>query len=343
MTPLGLAVIGCGMAAKPHAEALSALRDRVAVQGVWARDPARRAAFCAHYALPEAPSAEALAHDPRVQAVLLLTPPNARADLVALFAGAGKHVLSEKPLERDLPAARAIADTCARAGVQLGVVFQSRFRKAAEIAAQRLASGEFGPLHMVEAVIPWWRDQAYYDAPGRGTRARDGGGVLISQAIHTLDLMLSLAGPVAELRALCATTPLHRMESEDFASASLRFVNGAVGHVMATTARYPGGAEWIGLDCARASLRLQTGQLVIRWQDGRVETLGEPATSGGGADPMAFPCDWHRALIADFAEAVQQGRAPRVTGADGLRVQALISAIETASATGRATQPDPIP
>lgn len=334
----GIAVIGCGMGAKPHAGALKALADRVVVRGVYARNPEARAAFCAEHGFPEAESLSALAADPGVDAALILTPPNARAEIVETFARAGKHILSEKPLERTEVAARGIVEACEAAGVQLGVVFQHRFRKASEALAERLADGSLGAIRIVAAEVPWWRDQSYYDVPGRGSYARDGGGVLISQAIHTLDLMLSLTGPVAEVQGLTATTAFHRMEAEDYAAAALRFASGAVGHVMASTASFPGGAESLRLDCDHASVRLQSGVLDINWRDGRHERVGEEATTGGGADPMAFPSDWHRDLIADFVAATAKGQAPRVTGRQALAVHRLIAAIELSASERRAIQ-----
>jgi UDP-N-acetyl-2-amino-2-deoxyglucuronate dehydrogenase len=325
------------MAAKPHAQALKDLASQgIVVRGVYARSADHRAAFAEAHGFPAVSSLEALAADPLVDAALIITPPNARADAVRLFAGAGKHILSEKPLERTARAAQDIVTCCEDAGVALGVVFQNRFRHAFEDLATRLAAGVFGPVRVVAVEVPWWREQSYYDEPGRGTYARDGGGVLISQAIHTLDLMLALTGPVAQVQALCATTAFHRMEAEDYAAAGLRFANGAVGHLVASTASFPGGPESIRLDCAQASVRLQGGVLDIHWRDGRSERVGERAMSGGGADPMAFPADWHRALIADFAASVRAGRAPRVTGRQALAVQRLIAAIETSSAQGRA-------
>ncbi|MCY4335174.1 MAG: Gfo/Idh/MocA family oxidoreductase [Litoreibacter sp.] len=187
---------------------------------------------------------------------------------------------------------------------------------------------------MARIALPWWRDQSYYDQPGRGSYATDGGGVLITQAIHVLDLMLSLTGPVEQVSAMTATTPLHQMEAEDFAVAGLRFESGAVGSLVATTSAFPGGPETLELDFAHAALRLCAGELTIHWRDGRVETLGEVTGTGGGSDPMDFPCDWHRDLIADFANALRTGRAPRITGREALKVHRLIDAIERAAQSG---------
>jgi predicted dehydrogenase len=331
---IGLAVVGLGMAAKPHALALKDLEDIIDVRGVYARSSDARRAFCSEYGFPNASDVQALAKDPSVDALLLITPPNARSELISLFATEGKHILTEKPLERTTKAAMDIVNQCAASGVSLGVVFQHRFRAASEALAELLAKEALGAIRVVRAEVPWWRDQSYYDDPGRGSYARDGGGVLISQAIHTLDLMLSMTGPVASVQALCATTPFHNMEAEDFAASVFEFESGAVGSIFASTASYPGEAESITLDCDNGSAILKSGVLTVSWRDGRVEKIGEEASTGGGADPMAFPYDWHKSLIADFAQSVATGGQPRVTGSQALEVHRLIAAIEKSSCDG---------
>ena len=214
----------------------------------------------------------------------------------------------------------------------LGIVLQHRARPGVEDLRAMLP--RLGALRMVEVHVPWWRPQAYYDEPGRGTYGRDGGGVLISQAIHTLDLMLSLTGAVASVTAMTATTGFHTMESEDFVSAGLAFANGAVGTLSATTASFPGRGETITLHYANGSARIDTNLLSIDWQDGQSETFGAATTSGAGADPMAFTSDWHRFVIEDFAAAVRDNRPPMVTGRAALDVHRLIAALETSGQTG---------
>ena len=336
---IGIGVVGTGMAAKPHALALKDLESRVDVRGVYSRNPDKRAAFCAEHGFVEAASIDLLAADPEVQAVILITPPNQRADLVERFARAGKHILMEKPVERTTQAAEEIVRTCQAADVALAIVFQHRFRKASQVLARLVQSGDLGAIHLARASVPWWRDQSYYDEPGRGTYARDGGGVLISQAIHTLDLMLSMTGPVAEVQGVAGTTPFHQMESEDFVAGGLRFASGAMGSVMATVSAFPGEAESITLDCEHGAAHLQSGTLTINWRDGRTENHGETADgTGGGADPMAFPFDWHRDLIVDFVDAIQERRAPSVTGRDALQVHYLIDALMESSRAGKAVR-----
>lgn len=334
----GIAIVGTGMAAAPHARALQDLSDQVDVRGVFSRNADNRAAFADQFGFPVASSLETLAGDEQLDAVILITPPNARHEMVQQFAKAGKHILSEKPLERTTATADEIVSLCERNNVRLGTVFQHRFRKASMALKQVIDSGALGRIGLVRVNVPWWRDQGYYDEPGRGTYERDGGGVLISQAIHTLDLMLSLAGPVRSVQAIAATTPFHDMESEDFVAGGLRFESGASGSVMATTAAFPGEAESISIDGEAGSAHLQSGTLTLSWRDGRVETIGEPAGTGGGADPMAFPHDWHRDLIAAFVDAVREGGEPVASGREALKVHRLIDALVESSSNGRAVE-----
>lgn len=332
---LRLAIIGLGMAAKPHLEALAELKDEVAVSGVLTRTGAKAAATAELFGCKTFSSLEELVSDEGTDAALVLTPPNQRAEIVHALAAAGKHILMEKPVERTGAAARALVETCEAAGVTLGIVFQHRFRAGARRLAELIREGALGEIALARIDVPWWRDQDYYDTPGRGSYERDGGGVLISQAIHTLDLALSQTGPATSVSALTATTAIHRMESEDFAAAGLRFASGAVGSLMATTASAPGHTESIAIEGTKGAAILRGGALTVTWRDGREEFVAETAETGGGADPMAFPCDWHRDLIADFARAIRSGGAPAITGRAALRVHALIDAITASSREGR--------
>jgi UDP-N-acetyl-2-amino-2-deoxyglucuronate dehydrogenase len=333
----GIGIVGSGMAGRPHALALQALGERVAVRGVFRRDPTKRKAFADQYGFPEFDSLEAVLADPALDAVLILTPPNAREEIVAAAARAGKHVLMEKPVERTTAAAERIVATCESARVRLGIVFQHRFRTGSLKLAQLLGDNALGRIATVMLNVPWWRPQGYYDEPGRGTLAQDGGGVLLTQAIHSLDLMLSLTGPVSRVAALAGTSPMHRMETEDTVGAGWTFANGAVGGLLATTALYPGGAETLTIGCERATATLSGGTLTLNWLDGRSETFGDPpGDAGGGADRMAFPFDWHKGLIQDFVDAVEAGRDPQSNGQTALKVHRLIDALLQSSRDGRA-------
>ena len=334
---LGLGIIGAGMAAKPHAISLQALAADIAVTGVFRRDRAQLAAFCDQYGFPAADSYAALLADPRLDAVLVLTPPNAREDVVAAAVAAGKDVLLEKPIERTTAAAERIVDTCRAGGVTLGVIFQLRFRDASCALAEKIRSSTLGPLHAVQVLVPKWRSQAgYYDQPGRGTLAQDGGGVLMNQGIHTIDLLLSLCGPVSSVIAMAATTGFHRMETEDFAVAGLRFANGAVGSLVATTAHFPDAPEQLTLSFEHATAILRGSVLDIAWHDGRTEQVSETNNASSNTDPMAGSHIWHQRQIADFVAALRAGRQPLSTGQTALRAQRLIDAIMQSARLGSA-------
>ena len=339
----GIGVIGLGMASLPHGKSLRDLAHRLRVLGVFSPNEARRREFAERFAMPMANQLDDIVNDPEISAVLLLTPPNARENLIDALASQGKHVLMEKPVERTTEAASRIVDRCETAGIRLGVVFQHRFREASLELRRKIDHGGLGRIETVQLNVPWWRPQSYYDEPGRGSYERDGGGVLISQAIHSLDLMLSLTGPVQEVAAIAGTSGLHRMESEDFVGAGLHFENGAVGSMMATTASYPGSVESLVIAGQLGTATLTGGELAIDYLDGRRETFGETAESGGGADPMAFPHDWHKRLIENFLDALDEDREPSPSGREALAVHRLIDALLLSSKERRHVKLEELP
>ena len=330
-----IALIGLGMAVTPHAKSLVDLADRLEVVHAFSPTEARRRAFAAKFPFPMTSRFEDILEDKSVEAALVLTPPNTHFEVASRLAAAGKHVLLEKPVEVNTARAQELVEAFERAGRSLGVVLQHRFRPGALRLAQCVAAGELGDIAAATVSVPWWRPQAYYDEPGRGTLARDGGGVLITQAIHTLDLFLSLAGPVTQVSAIGGTSRVHRMQTEDSIGAGLIFANGAYGALWATTAAYPGFPERIELIGTRGTAVFSSGRLDIAWQDGRREALGEEGGGGGGADPMDFPNDAHRGVLADFLDAIEAGRAPRANGREVLKVHRLIDALLDSTKSGR--------
>lgn len=338
MTRVG--IIGLGMAAAPHVAALRALEGRVDVAAVFSPSPERREAFGRTHGFPVADSLESVIDDPAIEAVLVLTPPATHLDLVRRAAGAGKHVLLEKPLEIDPGRSRALVEVAEGAGVRLGVVLQNRFRPSLEGALRLLREGALGDVVSVSARLSNWRPQSYYDEAGRGSRARDGGGVLLTQGIHTLDAMIALVGLPDEVAGFAATSRAHRMETEDVAHAALRFANGALGAVSATTAAFPGFPDAIDLFGTRGSLRLDSSGADVALADGRRWRIGDDTTGDGtGADPMAFSSANHERLLADFLDSLAQNREPRVSGREALKVHSLIDAILASSdASGAPTE-----
>lgn len=326
-----IAIVGAGLAATPHALALKELNDEVEVVGVVGRSPERLKHFAGTHGFPVSESFDAVLNDRSVDAVLVLTPPNTHLEFVEQAAAARKHVLLEKPLDISMPRAERTVQVCRDAGVRLGVVFQNRFRPAVQRLAALATNGALGPIAYAGVDLRWWRPQSYYDEPGRGTFARDGGGVLMTQAIHSLDILMWLAGDVSEVVAATATTALHSMEAEDFASAALTFESGAAGQILATTAAFPGFPERVELIGENGTAVLEGGHLRVFFRDGGVDEFKDPSSSGFGAKPMDFSHTAHRDLLKDFVAAIREDRAPLVTGDDALRVQRLIERITSSA------------
>jgi predicted dehydrogenase len=338
---IGIGIVGLGMAALPHMLAIRDLASagRARLVGGFAPGATRREAFAARWGAPVFDSLDALLAAPGLDLVIVLTPPGAHLPVAEAAAAAGKHLLVEKPLEITRARAESLAAMAGRAGVTLGVVFQHRFRPGALRLKQAIAAGELGTLLSCSASIRWWRDAGYFAQPGRGMRARDGGGVLLTQAIHTLDLLLHLAGPVAQLAGFARTSPLRAIDTEDIAAAVLRFASGAIGALDATTVAEPGFPERIEIAGTGGSATLVAERLELHVKGRPVEVVEGSAAGGGGADPMAFDHGPHRAMITEMLDAIAQRRAPSNAGATGLPVMRLIEAVLESASSGRLVEP----
>ncbi|SMF46167.1 Predicted dehydrogenase [Xaviernesmea oryzae] len=328
MAKLKVAMIGLGMASGHHARALLDLSDRIECVAAYSQTAARRDAFAGQYPIPVSGDLDAIFADEAIGAVLILTPPSSHLELVRRAAAAKKHILLEKPLDISFERSEAIVRAAKEAGVLLGMVLQNRFRAAALKLDEIVKSGRLGQLVEASAAIRNWRPQSYYDVEGRGTRARDGGGVLLTQGIHTIDLLLSHAGTPKDVSSFVRTSPIHTMETEDLVTAAFCFENGAIGTLNATTCAYPGLPERIELIGTKGTAVFTGDRLDAAFMDGTSVTEGgERSGSGSGANPMAFGHEMHRALIENFADAVRDGTPLRVTGDDALNAHRFIEAI----------------
>lgn len=329
---MNIALIGLGMVAATHVAAINASPHRLV--GVMGRDIEKAQRFAADlHDVRVYATIDEVAADPAIDFVIVATPPDARQDIIAALVRAGKPILAEKPIERTWIAAQEIVSTCEGAGVPFAVTLQHRARDASQALKTTIDAGDLGEVATLDMRVPWWRDQDYYDTPGRGTYARDGGGVMLTQAIHTLDLGLWLAGPITRLTAMMHRTPLHDLEAEDWATAQFTLAHGGVGTLSATTATYPGAAESISIQGTKAAATLASGVLTLHHLDGRTETIGATASTGGGADPMAFTHAWHQTIIEDFANCLTTGAEPMASGRSALMAHAVIHAMETSSKT----------
>ncbi len=242
MAEHGLGIIGCGMIAEFHTRAINEIANARLI-GTWSRNPANAAKIAgfAKGGCPTFDDLDALLRQPDLDVVCICTPSGAHMEHAVRAARAGKHVVVEKPLEITLPRCDAIIDACDDAGVRLCTIFPSRFTPANIRLKDAIDLGRFGRLTLGDTYVKWWRTQEYYDSGGwRGTWQLDGGGALMNQAIHNVDLLTWLMGDVVAITALTATLAHQRIEVEDTAVAALRFKNGALGVIEAATSAYPG-------------------------------------------------------------------------------------------------------
>lgn len=325
MTPrMGMALVGLGAATQPHLRSLQDLSERIDLRYAITRHPHPNRLQPYSGAVRLLSTLDDALQDPLVQAVIVATPPSTHLEICQQCFAAGKHVLLEKPLELNLNRSAQLVELARKSGLQLGVVLQHRFREAALVLQQLLEAGRLGEVQAASVRVPWWRSQAYYNEPGRGTLARDGGGVLLTQAIHTLDLFRALVGVQSVKAAVVRQTRVHQMETEDHVSALLVLGNGAPGDLMATTAMYPGFAETIYIIGTLGSARLTGASLEVNFLQGEPLTVTSEGGTGSGANMMDFSHGPHRDLLSDFVDAVTHHRPPLVSGADALKTHVLI-------------------
>ena len=340
----GFGIIGCGMIAKFHARAIADVRGAKLVAcydtAAAAADRLAEATGCTAYH-----DLDAMLADPAVEVVTIGTPSGAHLEPALAAARAGKHVIVEKPLEITLRRCDRIIEACRAAGVVLSTVFPSRFHDSSQELKRAMLEGRFGRLTLGDAIVKWYRSQAYYDSGAwRGTWQLDGGGALMNQAIHSVDLLAWLMGPVAEVRGSAALLAHQRIAVEDVAVAAVRFGNGALGTIEATTAVYPGYLKRIEIHGTEGSAVMEEEDLV-KWdfakkkpRDAAIQRkmAGRTSSGGGAADPAAIGHHGHARQFQDVVRAIQKKGAPAVDGPEGRRSVEIILAIYKAAETGRA-------
>jgi UDP-N-acetyl-2-amino-2-deoxyglucuronate dehydrogenase len=264
------------------------------------------------------------------------TYPNFRLQAVAECAANGKHVLVQKPIATDLETARTMIEVARKAGVTLGVVSQHRFDPGTQFLYRAIQSGRMGRLLEADCYVKWHRPQAYYDKPGKGSWELEGGGALINQAIHSVDLLRWIAGPVTEIYAHWQLGAAHKMESEDVANAVVRFASGATGVIQGSTAFWPGYPERIEFHGTKGSAIL-TGDRLTAWDVEGDDLSDVPLAkdvASGAADPMAISIEPIKAQFRDFGEAIQKKRKPLLAGEEGYQSLEIILAIYESARRG---------
>ena len=320
-------LIGTGAIARKHAQAyrnigfeLVACTDRTAPKGH---------AFAAEWGTAFAASPEELCARGDVEYLDVCTFPAYRLQAVELGARTGRHVLVQKPMAVDLATARRMIEVAKSAGIQLGVVSQHRFDDATLFLKQAIAGGRLGRILQADAYVKWYRSAEYYARPVKGSWEVEGGGALISQAIHHVDLLLHLVGAVDEVFGSWRLGALHAIESEDMVSALLRYANGASGVIQTTTALWPGYPERLEIHGTKGTAMI-TGDQLTTWdvqEDHSVTAPVAAKAASGASDPMAISLTPFERQFKDFAEACKSGREPVCSGEDGYRALQLVRGI----------------
>ena len=336
-----IGLIGGGNISETHARAVQAIdgAEIVAVQGGNAARTERLAATCGCPAFPDLRSF--LAHP--MDLVIIGSPSGLHADPGIAAAGRGLHVLVEKPIDVTTARADALIDAARRAGVKLGVLFQDRGQPSFVRLQAALQAGRLGTPLLASGRVRWYRPPEYYrESRWRGTWALDGGGALMNQGIHTIDLLLWLLGPLRRVSARTATR-LHAIEVEDTVVAWLEFASGALATFEATTAAFPGYRRRVELTTTAGTVILEHDRVVAA--DTR-EPYDEPAledaddANASASSPVVSDGRGHQRLIEDFIHAIQEDRDPRCSGTEARRS---VAAAEAAYESARSGRPVEIP
>jgi UDP-N-acetyl-2-amino-2-deoxyglucuronate dehydrogenase len=351
---LRFGILGCGVIGPHHARAISGLdtAELVAVADVV---PELAERLAGEYGCSPYPGLEEMLSGVDLDAVCVCTPSGMHAKDAITALGAGKDVVIEKPVDVTLKAADRLLEAQRATGGKVAVVSQHRFDAATRAVHEAVGKGAFGRLTSGSAEVRWWRSQSYYDSGGwRGTWELDGGGVLINQAIHSIDLLQWLMGPVIEVSAYTGLIAHQRIKVEDTAVAILKFEGGALGTIVATTAAYPGLTATIAVHGDRGSAIIDDDELRYFHAAGEeqegdaygagggenqaeevIERYGKGGSGGGaGADPGSLSMA-HRDQIQDFIEAVREGREPSINLEEGRKPLAIIQGIYESACAGR--------
>ncbi len=341
---VGFAIIGTGMISKFHARAIGEVKGAKLV-ACYNRTAVKADAFAAEFGCKAYDSLEDLLADDKIDAVSITTPSGAHMEPAISAARALKHVIIEKPLEITLKRCDQIINECEKRGVKLSTVFQSRFHDSSLKMKQAVDADRFGRLTLGDAYVKWWRSQEYYDSrPWRGTWKLDGGGALMNQAIHTVDLLQWFMGPVTKVQAFTATLAHERIEVEDVATATLTFANGALGVIEASTGVYPGYLKRIELHGTMGSAVLEEEDIKswefankARGDEAILDAMKNTKSKGGGvSDPAAIGHYGHARQFQDFVKAIKNDTKPATDGPEARKSVEIILAIYKSAKTGKA-------
>lgn len=329
-----LGLVGCGTISGTHAKAIAETQEGTLV-AAHSRTESKLEEFCDEYGLRGYTDYQQFLSEADIDTVVICTPSGTHLDYGKQAAQAGKNVIVEKPIEVRLERAQALVDSCEEQGVQLAVIYQNRFIEDVRNMKEVLASGKMGDPVMVDASVKWFRDQEYYDSGGwRGTLDLDGGGAVINQAIHTVDLMLWMCGEVESLQAYKGTLTHEGIEGEDNAVAALKFSSGAMGVFHASTSVVPAQDRRIEVHAQHGTALLKGDRLSITGIDSdfNPENNNDEKSGAGADDPMAgMSYRNHQKQYDQILTAFREGTEPVVSGRESLKSLAFVEALYKSS------------
>lgn len=335
---LNFVIIGAGNIGQIHAQAIQAIPE-AELFGIYDNLVNRAQALAGQFSTRAIQSLDELLNHPAIDVVSICTPSGLHAEIAVPAALHGKHILVEKPIEITLEKIDQIIAASKRTGVTLAGVFPSRFKTGSQLAFQAIQQGRLGKLLLLQGNIKWHRPEEYYRGSWRGTLAVDGGGALINQSIHTIDLFQWFGGPIKSIFGKTGTLR-HQIEAEDTASALVEFENGAQGVLQGATSCWPGDLARIEIHGTSGTIILEEGR-ILRWKlkdapdDEEVRMLNlDTETKSGSHDPMDIGFELHRRQIADLCAAILNNQTPYVTGAEARKSVEIILAIYQSAKTG---------
>jgi predicted dehydrogenase len=327
-------MIGTGAISHMHARAYKNIGYRLTVcTDIY--EPAGRK-FAEQHGAEFVRTYEEVCRHPAVDYVDVCTFPDFRMEPIEICAQTGKHVQVQKPIATNLETARQMIETARGGGILLGVVSQHRFDDASLFLSKAMAAGRLGKLLQCDCYVKWYRSAEYYSRPIKGSWKTEGGGALINQAIHQIDILRWLAGPVAEVFGEWQLGALHKIESEDVVNAVLRYASGATGVIQASTAIWPGYTERIEFHGTKGTA-IVSGDKLTAWDV--ANDSGEPApvakaVASGASDPMAISLEPFERQFLDFGDAIAKGRKPLVSGEEGYQALEVVEAVYRSCRTG---------
>ncbi len=333
---LGWGIIGCGVIAPFHAQAVAQVAN-AELRAVYDIVEEKAQKFGEEYDVPYVTDiAELLARED-VQVVSICTPSGLHAEQAIAAAEAGKHILCEKPLDITLEKIDAMIEAAAANDVKLAGVFQKRTVPAVHRIRQAVRNGKLGKLVLGDCYQKWYRSHEYYaSGDWRASWEMDGGGALMNQGIHAVDLLLWIMGDVARVSAYCRRLA-RNIEVEDTAIAILEFTNGALGVLEATTSVTPGYDCTLEIHGDAGTIKLQ-GEKIVAWEvEGETQEAVEDETRGTAADPAALDMAGHRHLVEDLCEAIIQDLEPQIPGSEARKAVEVIKAMYLSSRQGGGT------